>query len=51
MAVDRKSSNEMKNHAIENQGMKTLLMDGRAQVLAGRTTPEEVLRVSQREDF
>ncbi len=51
MTVDRKSSNEMKSHAIEHQGMRTLLMDGRGQVLAGKTTPEEVLRVSQREDF
>lgn len=51
MTVDRKSSNEIKNYAIENQGLRTLLMDGRTAVLAGKTTPEEVLRVSQREDF
>jgi general secretion pathway protein E/type IV pilus assembly protein PilB len=31
--------------------MRTLLGDGRIAVLAGKTTPEEVLRVSQREDF
>ena len=51
MTVDRKSSNEIKNYAIESQGLRTLLMDGRNAVLAGKTTPEEVLRVSQREDF
>jgi type II secretory ATPase GspE/PulE/Tfp pilus assembly ATPase PilB-like protein len=41
----------MKAHAIQAQGMRTLLGDGRNMVLAGKTTPEEVLRVSQREDF
>jgi type II secretory ATPase GspE/PulE/Tfp pilus assembly ATPase PilB-like protein len=51
MTVDRSSSSAMKNHAIEAQGMRTLLGDGRLAVLAGKTTPEEVLRVSQREDF
>jgi type II secretion system protein E len=49
--VDRRSANEMKSHAIENQGMRTLLGDGRLAVLSGRTTPEEVLRVCQREEF
>jgi len=49
MTVDRSSSNVMKDHAIRNQGLRTLLGDGRLAVLAGRTTPEEVLRVCQRE--
>jgi general secretion pathway protein E len=51
MTVSRSSSTEMKNHAVQAQGMRTLLGDGRLAVLAGKTTPEEVLRVSQREDF
>lgn len=49
MTVDRTSSNDMRNHAIEAQGMRTLIGDGRLAVLAGKTTPEEVLRVCQRE--
>ena len=49
MTVDRAGSNQMKEHAIRQQGMRTLLGDGRLAVLAGRTTPEEVLRVSGRE--
>jgi type II secretion system protein E len=51
MTVDRASSSKMKAHAISAQGMRTLIGDGRLAVLAGKTTPEEVLRVSQREDF
>lgn len=51
MTVSRSSSTEMKNHAVQAQGMRTLLADGRLAVLAGKTAPEEVLRVSQREDF
>ena len=49
--VDRASSNTMKQHATEAQGMRTLLGDGRLAVLSGRTTPEEVIRVCQREEF
>lgn len=51
MTVERASAGTIKQHAIESQGMRTLLGDGRLQVLAGRTTPEEVLRVCQREEF
>ncbi|HWD37552.1 MAG TPA: type II secretion system ATPase GspE [Fimbriimonas sp.] len=51
MTVDRKSSNLMRDWAVKNQGMRTLLGDGRLAVMAGKTTVEEVLRVSQREDF
>ncbi|MBS1718359.1 MAG: Flp pilus assembly complex ATPase component TadA [Armatimonadetes bacterium] len=51
MTVDRRSSNELKNYAIAEYGMRTLLGDGRLAVLNGRTTPEEVLRVCQREAF
>jgi len=51
LTIDRSSSNVMKTHAIRNQGMSTLLMEGKQQVLLGRTTAEEVMRVCQREDF
>jgi type II secretion system protein E len=51
MTVDRSSSGDMKNYAVKNQGMRTLLHEGRLAILAGKTTPDEVLRVSQREDF
>ena len=49
MTVDRESSSVLKEHAIKTHGMRTLLGDGRLAVLEGRTTPEEVLRVCQRE--
>ncbi len=49
MTVDRSSSSVMKDHAIREQGMRTLFGDGKLTVLAGKTTPEEVLRVCQRE--
>jgi general secretion pathway protein E len=49
MTVERSSSNDMRTHAIEHQAMRTLIGDGRLAVLSGRTTPEEVLRVCQRE--
>ncbi len=51
MIVDRKSSNELKNYAIQHQGLKTLLSDGKMNVLAGKTTPKEILRVVQREEL
>jgi type II secretion system protein E len=51
MTVDRRSSNDIKQHCIETQGMRTLLGEGKLAVLAGKTTPEEVLRVCQRDDF
>jgi general secretion pathway protein E len=51
MTVDRRSANVMKQHAIAEQGMRTLLGDGRLMALAGKTTPEEVMRVCQREEF
>ncbi|MGO8673796.1 MAG: GspE/PulE family protein [Capsulimonadaceae bacterium] len=49
MTVDRESSSVMKDRAIADQGMRTLLGDGRLAVLAGKTTPEEVMRVCARE--
>ncbi len=51
MTVDRASASVMKQHAVDHQGMRTLLGDGKNVVLAGKTTIEEVLRVAQREDF
>ncbi|MHB8637281.1 MAG: GspE/PulE family protein [Fimbriimonadaceae bacterium] len=51
MTVERVSSNIMKAHAVKEQGMRTLIGDGKLSVLAGRTTPDEVLRVSSREEF
>lgn len=51
MTVERQSSGVIKQHALDKQGMRTLLGDGRLAVLAGKTTPEEVLRVCQREEF
>jgi general secretion pathway protein E len=51
MTVDRSSSTEMKEYAIRQHGMRTLLGDGQLAVLAGKTTPEEVMRVCARESF
>jgi type II secretion system protein E len=51
LITERASAGAIKNHAIANNGLRTLLEDGRRSVLAGRTTPEEVLRVCQREDL
>jgi general secretion pathway protein E len=51
MIVDRKSSNELKSYAIKHQGLVTLLQDGKRNVLAGKTTAKEVLRVCQREEL
>lgn len=49
--VERASSSVLKEHAIRTDGMRTLLGDGRLAVLDGKTTPEEVLRVCQRESL
>jgi general secretion pathway protein E len=51
MTVDRASASTIKNYAAETLGMRTLIEDGRRAVLAGQTTPEEVLRVCQREEL
>jgi len=51
MTVDRRSSTEIKDQAIADQGMRTLLGDGKLSVLAGKTTPEEVMRVCARESI
>jgi general secretion pathway protein E len=51
MTVDRASSTDIKDRAVEFQGMRTLLGDGKLSVLAGKTTPEEVMRVCARESI
>lgn len=40
----------IKKHATQNSGMRTLLADGVRKVLAGQTTPEEILRVAKDEE-
>jgi type II secretion system protein E len=51
MTVARASSNEMKGYSVKEHGMRTLLGDGQLAILEGKTTPEEVLRVCQRESL
>ena len=51
MIVERKSSNELKAYAIQHQGLRSLLTDGKLNVLAGKTTAKEILRVVQREEL
>ncbi len=51
MTVDRASASIIKQHGVAAQGMRTLLGEGKLAALAGKTTPEEVMRVVQREDF
>jgi general secretion pathway protein E/type IV pilus assembly protein PilB len=51
MTVDRSSASVMKNYATQTLGMRTLMGDGRRIALLGATTPEEVLRVCQREEL
>jgi type II secretory ATPase GspE/PulE/Tfp pilus assembly ATPase PilB-like protein len=51
MTVNRAASSEMRDLAVRDQGMRTLLGDGKLAVLAGKTTPEEVMRVCARESF
>ncbi|MDH4388301.1 MAG: ATPase, T2SS/T4P/T4SS family [Fimbriimonas sp.] len=51
MVVDRQSANEIKAYAVKNQGLVPLLSDGKRNVLLGKTTPNEVLRVCQREEL
>ena len=51
LTVDRAAASVMKDRAVADQGMRTLLGDGRLAVLAGKTTPEEVMRVCARESY
>jgi len=49
LIVDKSSSNIIKEKAVKT-GMRTLMQDGWDKVLAGITTPEEVIRVTQEEE-
>jgi type IV pilus assembly protein PilB len=49
MILERKSSDEIKAYAIRNLGMATLRRDGLEKALAGLTTIEQVVAVSQAE--
>jgi len=51
LTTERASASAIKNYATQSLGMRTLLEDGRRAVLEGITTPEEVMRVCQREDI
>jgi len=48
--MQRVGSTFIKSDAIK-RGMRTLRMDGARKVVAGKTTPEEVLRVTQMDTF
>jgi len=48
--LEKASSSEIKQRGME-KGMRTLLADGRAKVLEGRTTIEELVRVCQRDEI
>ncbi|HUR38704.1 MAG TPA: type II secretion system ATPase GspE [Planctomycetota bacterium] len=48
--IRRVGSTFIKTDAIK-RGMRTLRMDGARKVLAGKTTPEEVMRVTQMDTF
>lgn len=51
MTVERMSAGVIKNYALEHCGLRTLINDGKMNVMVGRTTPHEVLRVCQREEI
>lgn len=51
MTVERAPASHIKDHALKQQSMRTLLGDGKLCVLEGITTAEDVLRVCQREDI
>ena len=51
LTVSHASAGDIKQYAVEHQTMRTLLGDGRLAILNGKTTPEEVLRVCQREEI
>jgi general secretion pathway protein E len=48
--IQRTSASVVKQHAVQ-RGLKTLRMDGSSKVLEGRTTIEEVFRVTQLDVF
>ena len=44
--INKASASEIKRGAVQ-RGLRTLRMDGVQKLLAGLTTPEEILRVTQ----
>jgi type II secretion system protein E len=51
LIIERAPATAIKQYSQKNQGMVTMLQDGRAKAIQGDTTIQEVLRVCQREDF
>ena len=51
MITGRVSASKIKQYAVQEQGMVSLMQDGRRRAMRGETTVQEVLRVCQREDF
>ena len=49
--VDQAPASTIRDHAVANQNMRTLLGEGRLAILEGKSTCDEVLRVCQREDI
>ena len=49
LIMQRANANTIKTTALQS-GMRTLMRDGASKVLEGRTTAEEVLRVTQESD-
>ncbi len=47
----RESASRIKKDAVARGALKTLRMDGTAKVIAGLTTVEEVMRITQRDSF
>jgi type II secretory ATPase GspE/PulE/Tfp pilus assembly ATPase PilB-like protein len=50
LVLQKAPASRLKRHALE-RGLVTLRMDGAEKVLAGLTTVEEVLRVTQTDSF
>ena len=51
MIIERQPAAAVKQYAQKQQGMVSMLQDGRDKVMQGHSTIQEVLRVCQREDF
>jgi general secretion pathway protein E/type IV pilus assembly protein PilB len=51
MVLNRSAASTIKRYAIEKQGMKTLRMDAWDRVRDGKTTPDEVMRMTKEDRF
>jgi len=51
MILNRAPASAIKRYAIEKQGMRTLRMDAWERVREGKTTPDEVLRMTKEDRF